>query len=42
VLRYGHRWRRAGLTCTSRRSGLTCRNRAGHGFRLSRQVQRRF
>lgn len=42
VLRYGHRWQRAGLTCTSRRGGLTCRNRAGHGFRLSRQVQRRF
>jgi hypothetical protein len=42
VLRYGRRWQRAGLTCTSRRSGLTCRNRAGHGFRLSRQAQRRF
>jgi hypothetical protein len=42
VLRYGQRWRRAGRTCTSRRSGLTCRNGSGHGFRLSRQVQRRF
>ena len=42
VLRYGRTWRRGGLTCTSRRTGLTCRNRSGHGFRLSRQAQRRF
>jgi hypothetical protein len=42
VLPYGTTWRRNGLTCDSRRTGLTCRNRAGHGFFLSRQRWRLF
>jgi hypothetical protein len=37
VLRYGRRWRGAGITCTSRFKGLTCLNRDGHGFFLARQ-----
>ena len=37
VLRYGGKWRGAGITCTSRFKGLTCLNRQGHGFFLSRQ-----
>ena len=36
VLRYGSRWTHAGLTCWSRERGLRCRNRARHGFFLSR------
>ena len=42
VLRYGSRWTHAEVTCRSRTSGLTCRNRAGHGFFLSRQRSYRF
>ena len=42
VLRYGHKFHRPGLTCTSRTSGLTCRNKSGHGFFLSRAHSRRF
>jgi len=36
VLRYGSKWTHAGITCLSRASGLRCRNRARHGFFLSR------
>ena len=43
VLRYGSSLRVGPFTCRSRRSGLTCRSRvSGHGFKLSRQRQRRF
>ncbi len=42
TLGYGRSWTRAGITCASRRSGVTCRNRAGHGFFLSRARQRVF
>lgn len=43
ILRYGRSIRvNAGITCTSRRAGLTCRNRAGHGFFLSRERIRLF
>lgn len=42
VLHYGSRWAHAGFTCTSRAKGLSCRNRAGHGFFLSRQHSYRF
>ena len=42
VLRYGRSWRWHGIRCTSRRAGLTCRNLSGHGWFLSRQVQRIF
>jgi len=35
-LRYGHKWKRAGIVCTSRRTGLRCHNKVGHGFFLSR------
>jgi uncharacterized protein DUF6636 len=43
VLRYGRSLSVGPFTCTSRRSGLTCRSRAsGHGFKISRQKQKRF
>jgi hypothetical protein len=41
-LRYGSTWRSGPFTCASRLSGLTCKNRAGHGFFLSRQSYRTF
>jgi hypothetical protein len=37
ILRYGQTWKHRGFGCRSRRIGLKCRNRAGHGFFLSRQ-----
>lgn len=42
ALPYGATWRAGPFTCTSRFNGLTCRNRAGHGFFLSRQSYRTF
>jgi hypothetical protein len=42
VLRYGQTWSAGGISCTSATSGLTCRNRARHGFFLSRQRWRNF
>lgn len=42
VLRYGRSWSGGGLRCTSALKGLTCRNRAGHGFFLSRTRFRAF
>jgi len=37
ILRYGKSISRFGFTCTSSTAGMRCRNRAGHGFFLSRQ-----
>jgi hypothetical protein len=37
VLGYGRTWSAGGISCTSATAGLTCRNRAGHGFFLSRE-----
>ena len=42
VLAYGSTWRRGGFTCTSEQTGVTCSNAPGHGFALSRAVQRLF
>ena len=42
VLRYGRKTTFGGITCSSATIGLTCRNRAGHGFFLSRQRWRTF
>jgi hypothetical protein len=42
VIAYGTQWRAYGFTCTSQTSGLTCVNPAGHGFSLSRAVQKVF
>jgi hypothetical protein len=42
VLAYGKTRDFGTMRCTSRMSGLTCKNRDGHGFRLSREHQRRF
>jgi hypothetical protein len=43
VLRYGRSLNVGPFTCTSRTSGLTCRSRvSGHGFKISRQRQKRF
>jgi hypothetical protein len=42
VLPYGATWRGAGITCVSEPSGLTCSNKVGHGFHLSRSLQRVF
>ncbi len=42
VLGYGKSWSGGGIRCTSESTGLTCRNRAGHGFSLSRERWRSF
>ena len=42
VIPYGTQWRPYGFTCTSQTTGLTCVNGAGHGFTLSRAVQKAF
>jgi hypothetical protein len=43
VLPYGQTWNRGVFTCLSRRIGVRCHSRvSGHGFFLSRQVQRVF
>jgi hypothetical protein len=42
TLAYGRSLGRAGIRCVSRRAGLTCKNRALHGFFLSRGLQRTF
>ena len=42
ILRYGRTWRRGPFVCVSRRIGLRCRERAGHGFLLSRSRWRVF
>ena len=42
VLAYGKSINKAPFRCTSRTTGLTCTNRAGHGFRLSREYVRTF
>ncbi|MHB8060433.1 MAG: DUF6636 domain-containing protein [Gaiellaceae bacterium] len=42
VLAYGKTWRYGPFKCRSARAGLTCRNRAGHGFFLSRERWKRF
>jgi hypothetical protein len=42
VLGYGRTWSGGGISCTSETTGLTCRNRAGHGFFLSRERWRTF
>ena len=42
VLSYGSTWRAGPFTCTVERTGVTCRNRARHGFTLSRASYRIF
>ena len=42
VLGYGSTWRAGPFTCTSQQAGVTCRNRAQHGFTLSRASYRVF
>lgn len=42
TLRYGSRWRLGPFRCTMRHTGLTCRNRASHGWFLSRAAYRLF
>jgi hypothetical protein len=42
VLAYGKTLTYGPFRCTSRPAGLTCRNRAGHGWFLSRASYRRF
>jgi hypothetical protein len=42
VLGYGRTWSAGGISCSSATVGLTCRNRAGHGFVLSRERWRTF
>lgn len=42
VIPYGRQWRAYGFVCTSQTSGLTCVNHQGHGFALSRAVQKVF
>ncbi len=42
LIAYGTQWRPFGFICTSQTTGLTCVNGAGHGFTLSRAVQKAF
>jgi hypothetical protein len=42
VVAYGHTIKVGPFRCTSQSSGLTCRNRAGHGWFLSRTSYRRY
>ncbi len=42
VVAYGTTWRHGAFSCRSLVAGLRCRNRAGHGFFLSRQRWSRF
>ena len=42
VLGYGRTWSGGGISCTSESTGLTCKNRASHGFFLSRERWRTF
>lgn len=42
VLPYGTEWNHSGFSCKSETTGLTCTNTRGHGFTLSRTVQRLF
>jgi len=42
VLGYGSTWRVGPFTCASAASGVTCRNRAQHGFTVSRASYRLF
>jgi hypothetical protein len=41
VLAYGKTWRYGPFTCGSAKTGLTCRNKAHHGFFLSRERWKR-
>ena len=42
ILGYGSSLQRGGFTCTSETSGMTCQNNRGHGFSLSRNLQKVF
>lgn len=42
VLKYGEQISAGAITCRSERSGMTCTNTAGHGFSISKAVQRLF
>ena len=42
VLGYGSTWRKGPFTCVVARAGVTCRNRAQHGFFVSRARYRLF
>ncbi|CAN1723002.1 exported protein of unknown function [Hyphomicrobium sp. 1Nfss2.1] len=42
VLQYGSTWSGADFECLSETSGLKCQNGSGHGFALSRRVQKLF
>ena len=42
VLGYGATWNEGGFSCMSSPTGVTCTNEGGHGFSLSRAVQRVF
>jgi len=42
ALPYGSVWNQGSFSCKSQTSGLTCVNRKGHGFMISRAVQKVF
>lgn len=42
ILAYGTSIKKGAMTCSSEESGLTCKNANGHGFFLSRKVQKLF
>lgn len=42
VLAYGAHWEQGGYSCTSKTNGVTCTNAKGHGFTLSKEMQKLF
>ena len=42
TLAYGMQWNQGGVGCKSAETGLTCTNAAGHGFMISKEVQKLF
>lgn len=42
TLAYGKSWSKGGLSCSSSPNGIKCRNKAGHGFELSRSRYKLF
>jgi hypothetical protein len=42
VLHYDRMWKQGAFTCKAQADGLTCTNANGHGFLLSKSLQRLF
>lgn len=42
IIEYGNVWQKSGFVCKSEQNGMTCKNNIGHGFFLSRNLQKLF